>query len=65
MQGFVGRYGLRMPTAIDTDGTLFARFGFSYQPAWAFVNDDGDVRTVFGALGAAGLEEEIEALLAA
>jgi hypothetical protein len=37
---------------------LFASFGFSYQPAWAFVNEDGQVRTYFGALGEDGLEEE-------
>jgi hypothetical protein len=44
---------------------LFASFGFSYQPAWAFVNEDGQVRTYFGALGEDGLEEEIGALLSA
>jgi peroxiredoxin len=65
MQAFVDQYGLRMPTAVDEDGSLFARFGFSYQPAWAFVNDDGKVKLVFGELGADGLGEEIQALLRA
>jgi peroxiredoxin len=63
MQDFVDRYELRMPTAVDEDGALFARFGFTYQPAWAFVNDDGKVTTIFGALGEDGLEEEIRTLL--
>jgi peroxiredoxin len=63
MQAFVDRYGLEMPTAVDEDGSLFASFGFSYQPAWAFVDDGGRVRTHFGALGEDGLEEEIQALL--
>ena len=65
MQEFVDRYGVRMPTAVDEDGSLFAAFGFSYQPAWAFANDGGQVRTHFGALGEDGLEEEIQKLLAA
>jgi peroxiredoxin len=63
MQAFVDRYGIRMPTAVDEDGSLFASFGFSYQPAWAFVNDGGQVRTYFGALGEDGLDEEIRDLL--
>jgi peroxiredoxin len=63
MQAFVDQYGLRMPTAVDEDGLLFARFGFTYQPAWAFVNDDGKVKLIFGELGSAGLEQEIQALL--
>jgi hypothetical protein len=54
-----------MPTAVDGDGSLFARFGFTYQPAWAFVNDDGKVKMTFGELGSAGLEREIQALLRA
>ena len=63
MHEFVDRYGLRMPTVVDEDGSLFASFGFSYQPAWAFVNDGENVRTYFGALGEDGLDEEIQALL--
>jgi peroxiredoxin len=63
MQAFVDRYGLRMPTAVDEDGSLFASFGFSYQPAWVFVNDGGQVRTHFGALGEDGLQEEIRGLI--
>ena len=65
MQEFVDRHGIRMPTAVDEDGSLFASFSFSYQPAWAFSNDGGQVRTHFGALGEDGLEEEIRKLLAA
>lgn len=64
MQAYVDRYGLRMPTAVDEDGSLFARFGFTYQPAWAFVNQDGTVKTIPGALEGGALEEEIRALLA-
>lgn len=27
--------------AVVNDGSLWARFGVAYQPAWVFVNDDG------------------------
>jgi hypothetical protein len=65
MHTFVDRYEIRMPTAVDDDESLFTSFGFTYQPAWVFVNDDGQVETYFGALGEDGLEAEIEDLLAA
>lgn len=63
MQAFVDRYGIRMPTAIDETDELFTSFGFSYQPAWAFVNDDGTVQTHFGALDDASLQARIDSLL--
>ena len=65
MQAFVDRHGIRMPTAVDEDESLFSSFGFTYQPAWVFVNDGGQVRTYFGALGEDGLAAEIEELLGA
>jgi len=63
MQAFVDRYGIQMPTAIDETDEIFSSFGFSYQPAWAFVDDDGTVKTHFGALDGAALQAEIDALL--
>lgn len=63
MQGFVDRYGIRMPTAIDETDQIFASFGFSYQPAWAFVDDDGTVETHFGALEPEELQARIDALI--
>lgn len=65
MQAFVDRHDIRMPTAVDEDESLFSAFGFTYQPAWVFVNDGGQVRTYFGALGEDGLEAEVKKLLAA
>lgn len=62
MQDFVDRYGLRMPTAVDEDESIFTRFGFAYQPAWAFIAADGSVKTHFGALDEAALEAELDAL---
>jgi hypothetical protein len=64
MQDFVDRYGIRMPTAVDETDQIFTRFGFAYQPAWAFVSADGTVQTVFGALGQDGMRAELDALVA-
>lgn len=64
MQAFVDRYGLRMPTAVDETERIFTRFGFFYQPAWAFVDEDGSVKTLFQELGVDGLRAEVEALIA-
>ena len=64
MQDFVDRYGLRMPTAIDRTDAIFNRFGFFYQPAWAFLDEDGGVTAVQQELGVEGLRAEIEELIA-
>jgi hypothetical protein len=63
MAAFVDRYGLRMPTAVDEDDSLFARFGVAYQPAWAFVSADGTVKIHAGALAEPALEAELDALV--
>ena len=42
MQAFVDEYGLAFPQAVTEDGSLWARFGVAYQPAWVFVDDSGD-----------------------
>lgn len=65
MQAFVDQYGLRMPTAVDETDEIFTRFGFSYQPAWAFVDDDGTVETYFGALEPSEVNARIDALVEA
>ena len=65
MQDFVDRHGVRMPTAVDETDQIFGRFGFAYQPAWAFVSADGTVTTVFGGLGLDGIRAELDALLEA
>lgn len=57
---FVQRHGLEgMPQAVDVDGTLWSRYGVSYQPAWVFINQDGDVRVHAGALAGPALDEAI------
>jgi hypothetical protein len=41
MQAFVDEHGLAFPQAVTEDGSLWARFGVAYQPAWVFVDDSG------------------------
>lgn len=66
MRDFVARHDLpdSMPQVIDADGRLWARFGVSYQPAWAFVDDDGQVDVHAGPLYGDGLVQRVEALVA-
>lgn len=63
MQEFVDRYGLAMPTAVDTDDKIFARFGFFYQPAWVFMQEDGDFEGLRQELGHDGARAAIEELI--
>lgn len=59
MQRFVDEYALAFPQAVSEDGSLWARFGVPYQPAWVFVNDDGLATVIQGALP----EDELRKLL--
>lgn len=47
---------------VDDDGSLWERFGVTYQPAYAFIGADGSVEVLIGALGDT-LAERAEALL--
>ena len=50
-RAFVEEHGLdRMLTLVDDDGSLWAQYDVSYQPAWVFVNQDGEVTKVAGGL---------------
>lgn len=65
MQGFVEDYGVGgFEHLADTDGSIWANFDVAYQPAYAFINDDGDIRVLIGALGKSGLLEAAEDLAA-
>jgi len=59
MQSFVGTFSLTFPQAVSEDGSLWARFGVPFQPAWVFVNDDGSTQLVPGSIP----EEDLRALL--
>lgn len=60
-QGFLSDYGVGGFTHLyDEDGSIWQAFDVAYQPAFAFINDDGSVETVPGSLG----EDEILAAAA-
>lgn len=64
MQDFVDRHDLQpMTHAVDTDGSLWGRFGVSYQPAWVFVAADGEVTRHFGPLSGAALRDQLDSLV--
>lgn len=63
MQGFVDTYHLEGFTHLaDTDAVVWARFGVTYQPAFAFIDADGEVDVVSGRLSAADLDERLTAI---
>ena len=64
MQSFVDKYHLGGLTQLaDTDGTVWAKFGITRQPAWAFVSADGSVDVVKGRLTESQLTERIGGLV--
>lgn len=63
MQQFVDRYPVKgFSHLADTDGAVWAKFGITAQPAFAFVRADGNVDVVRGTLGEAALTERITTL---
>lgn len=65
MRAFVEEHGLEeMPQAVDADGSIWAMYGISYQPAWVFINQDGEATVHAGSLFGDGITREIDALLA-
>ncbi len=66
MEQFVADTGTGEVThVIDPDGTLWSEFGVFGQPAYAFIDAHGEMEVVVGSLGARGLDDRIERLLAA
>lgn len=50
-EAFVRDHGLaHVVHAIDDDGSLWARYGVNYQPAWVFIAPDGTTRVHAGGL---------------
>jgi thiol-disulfide isomerase/thioredoxin len=63
MQGFVADTGTGgLDHLVDDDGSIWSGFGVSAQPAFAFVDDDGQVEVFVGSLGETGLTERMQAL---
>ncbi len=56
-------YGLGdMAHLVDGDGSLWANFGVPYQPAFALVNDDGEITIIQGSLGLHGILDAAKSL---
>jgi thiol-disulfide isomerase/thioredoxin len=65
MEEFVDQTGTGALThAIDDDGAIWSDYGVAAQPAFAFIDADGEVDVVIGALGADNLRERMQDLAA-
>jgi thiol-disulfide isomerase/thioredoxin len=63
IESFVSNYGLGDVTHIvDGDGSLWSRFGVPYQPAFALINDDGEITVIQGSLGVNGILDAANSL---
>ena len=49
---------------VDGDGSIWTQFGVAAQPAFAFIDDSGEVEVFVGALGREALTERMQALAA-
>ncbi|NCG23902.1 MAG: redoxin domain-containing protein [Actinobacteria bacterium] len=65
MRQFVTDTGVdAFPHIADVSGEIWEAFGVTSQPSLAFINDDGTVEIVIGAIGVDGLVERMTALVA-
>lgn len=62
-QGFVDKYHLTFPQALDTQGELFAHFSVPAQPAWVFVGRTGTPQVHLGTLEPEELAKAFDVLL--
>lgn len=63
MQAFVERHDLTFPNVVDPGGELFARYGVPSQPAWVFIDGDGETTRVQGSLDDRELTAYIDAIV--
>jgi thiol-disulfide isomerase/thioredoxin len=63
MQEFVAKYPVKSFSHLaDTDGAVWAKFGVTSQPAYAFIDANGDIDVVKGSVPEAELTERVTAL---
>jgi len=66
MEAFLVDYGVGgFPHAVDDSGDLWRWFDVTYQPAWVFLNDSGEVTSHRGPLFGSDLFARLDDLLAA
>jgi len=64
MEKFVDDYGLGdIVQIVDADGSLWSTFGVPSQPAFALINDNGEITTIQGSLGLNGILDAANSLL--
>ena len=63
MQDFVDRHSLSFPSLVDMEGDVFGRYNVPSQPAWVFIDDQGQVTRVLGSLNASTLQGYIDDLV--
>jgi thiol-disulfide isomerase/thioredoxin len=64
MQQFVSKYRVNGFTQLaDTDGSVWAKFGVTHQPAYAFIRPDGGIDVVKGPLSDQQLSQRVTALV--
>ena len=56
MEDFVALHDLTFPSLVDVAGDVFARYDVPQQPAWVFINDQGEVTRVLGSLDSSSLQ---------
>ena len=49
----------------DESGDIWQQYEITSQPAWVFIDAEGNAETLISSLGEDGLRERVEALLAA
>lgn len=63
MEAFVQNHDLDGFTHLaDVDGAVWAQFGVTYQPAFAFVGADGSIEVISGRLSPSELDERLTAI---
>jgi thiol-disulfide isomerase/thioredoxin len=65
MKGFVSdTHTDSLIHVVDDSGAIWSSYGVAAQPSFAFINQDGTVKVVIGALGKDGLTQQMNALVA-
>lgn len=62
MRGFVKKYELGFTNLADTDAAVWATFGVTSQPAFAFISSAGGIEVVPGSLSTSELKSKIAEL---
>ena len=62
MLDFIAETGINFANINDNAGEVFAKFNVPYQPAWVFIDRQGNATTKIGVLSELELNEELNRL---